>query len=190
VPKGSYVPVFRAREVQEAPPAPRHFWRPLFLILAGCLLAAGVGAWRVRPRGASPAPVRTVAGLAELDASDARLAAGFRRAKQLALASTYSGDAIGDWYESTTGTRYAFCMRDVAHQSQGAAILALQHTHGTCCAASPQHFRRAEVVRILGNQQGRISLLRPTTRRSTLRYCLPANFDVMQACYRQFPLDG
>jgi hypothetical protein len=191
VPKGSYVPVFRAREVQAAPPEPRRFWRPLLLILAGCLLAAGVGAWRLRPRGESLAPFRAVAGLAELEASDPRLTAGFRRARQLALASTYSGDAIGDWYESTTGTRYAFCMRDVAHQSQGAAVLGL--------AAHTRNMLRRFAVSISAERKwcgfweiNKDGFPAPADYRDDQHfwYCLPANFDVMRACYRQFLWTG
>src|SRR5689334_22672845 len=84
----------------------------------------------IHPRPAAGLPIlpRNV-GAVELESSDAQLVRSFDWAKQRALGYTYSGDAVGDWYNSTVETRHAFCMRDVSHQSTGAAVLGLtRHT--------------------------------------------------------------
>lgn len=58
--------------------------------------------------------------------SSAALNASFTWAKQQALAYVRPGiDSIGPWYEAALPGRNAFCMRDVSHQTEGAAALGL-----------------------------------------------------------------
>lgn len=62
----------------------------------------------------------------EFHSSNAALNASFAWAKQQALAYVRPGtDSIGPWYEAALPGRDAFCMRDVSHQTAGAAALGL-----------------------------------------------------------------
>lgn len=200
--KGSYVPVFYRRDHASttplAPPpepAPSHNRAALWLLLCACTLLVGVGLWRLmpvhpRPGTGSPIPLRN-AGAVELESSNAQLVRSFEWAKQRGLGYTYSGDAVGDWYDSTAGTRHAFCMRDVSHQSTGAAVLGLTgHTRNMLrrFAASISEGRDWcgfwEI-----NKDG---FPAPVDYQDDHHfwYCLPANFDVMRACYGQFLWTG
>jgi hypothetical protein len=202
IPKGSYVPVFHRRDLPLAkplpPPPPAHSHRRLAIwltLLAGTLTAAFVG-WRVftkpssHPANVSAAPSQ-IAGLVELEASDPQLMKSFRWAKERAIGYAYTADPVGDWYDSTAGDRNAFCMRDVSHQSIGAAVLGLT----------------AHTRNMLRRFAGSISPSRdwggfweinkdgfpaPIDYKDDghFWYCLPANFDVMQASYRQYLWTG
>src|SRR5215475_14551837 len=57
--------------------------------------------------------------------SNAEANAAFTWAKKQALAYVRSRSEIGPWYEAALPTRNAFCMRDVSHQTTGAAALGL-----------------------------------------------------------------
>src|SRR4051794_28346506 len=58
--------------------------------------------------------------------SDTALQTAFLRAKEMALSyKGKPGDLVGPWYESALPPRFAFCMRDVSHQSIAAEILGL-----------------------------------------------------------------
>lgn len=62
----------------------------------------------------------------EFHSSNAALNASFAWAKRQALAYVRPGSSqIGPWYEAALPGRNAFCMRDVSHQTQGAAALGL-----------------------------------------------------------------
>jgi hypothetical protein len=201
IPKGSYVPVFCRREQPSLipaavpPPVPSRRWNRAWLLPAACLLAVPIIWWRFAPvhsqsAGHTP-PGAPSAGTVAVQSSDAQLVRSFEWAKQRALGYAYTGDGVGDWYDSTAGTRYAFCMRDVSHQSIGAAVLGLtSHTRN-----------------MLGRFAGSISESRdwcgfweinkdgfpaPIDYKDDRHfwYCLPANFDIMRACYRQFLWTG
>jgi len=198
IPKGAYLPVFRRRAAPPEPamaPAWRGRW--LWRVLTACLLLAALAAWRLAMGPSGPSDTASVAppagpmGLVELDSSDSGLVTSFRGAKQRALEYVYTGDAVGDWYDSTAGKRYAFCMRDVSHQSVGAAVLGLhRHTRNMLrrFAASIAESRDWcgfwEI-----NKDG---FPAPVDYRDDkdFWYCLPANFDLVQACYRQFLWTG
>jgi hypothetical protein len=199
IPKGGYLPVFRLRDV--APPSvvpvpmlrSRRFW----LWNGATALLAALGMWRFSaaragrtPAGAVPAPPR-IPGLVDFEASDQRLVRGLDWAKRRALSYAYSGDAVGDWYDSTAGDRYAFCMRDTSHQSVGAAVLGLTgHTRNmlrrfaASISATRDWCGYWEI-----NKDGFPAPIDYTDDKH-FWYCLPANFDVMQACYRQFLWTG
>lgn len=197
IPKGSYVPVFRPRTpAGSATPVPRLGGLRLWLVLGTCALVAGGVVWHFtaarsgHPATAPAVPDRSV-GLVELDSSDPRLVKAFQWAKQRALSYAYTGDAVGDWYDSTAGDRRAFCMRDASHQSVGAAVLGLTgHTRNMfrLFAASISAARSWcgfwEI-----NKDG---FPAPIDYRDDRHfwYCLPASFDLMQACYRQFLWTG
>lgn len=126
-----------------------------------------------------------------MESSDSQLVVRFESAKRRALSYAYSGDPVGDWYDSTAGTRYAFCMRDVSHQSIGAAVLGLAgHTrnmlrHFAASISSARDWCGFWEI----NKDGFPAPIDYHDDRN-FWYCLPANFDVMRACYRQFLWTG
>src|SRR5258705_1295939 len=198
IPKGGYLPVFRPRHatppVEVTQEAPRHWLR--WVAPAGILAAlAAVWFFAAAPAGRretvwTTAVVR-LAGLVRLESSDPRLVSSFEWARQRALAYAYTGDPVGDWYDSTAGERYAFCMRDVSHQSVGAAVLGLTgHTRNMlrrfAAGVSPTR-DWASFWEI--NKDGFPAPIDYKDDQD-FWFCLPANFDVMQACYRQFRWTG
>ena len=203
IPKGSYVPVFFRRDLAPAitvpepqpikPRTARALWVSICACLVGLALLLWAGALPIGPgRSTRSASVLvSVPGTVDLQSSDPELVSGFEWAKQRALGYTYSGDAVGDWYDSTAGTRYAFCMRDVSHQSTGAAVLGFSgHTRNMLrrfagsISASRDWCGFWEI-----NKDG---FPAPVDYQDDghFWYCLPANFDVMRACYRQFLWTG
>ena len=127
----------------------------------------------------------------ELTASDTRLVEGFEWAKAQALAYVFSGDPVGDWYEASLPGREAFCMRDVAHQSTGAQILGLAgHTRNML-------WKFAENIAPTRDwctywEIDRHNRPAPVDYRSDqdFWYNLPANFDLLDCCYRQYLWSG
>ncbi|MCX6573424.1 MAG: hypothetical protein NTX99_05475, partial [Candidatus Aminicenantes bacterium] len=130
-----------------------------------------------------------------LETPDAKLAAAFDWAKAQALdyvfPAAFYDDPVGDWYEAALPSRFAFCMRDVSHQATGAHVLGL--------AA----FNR----NMLGKFARAISPLRdfcsyweidkwdrpaPVDYKNDkdFWYNLTANFDVLDACWRQYLWTG
>jgi hypothetical protein len=205
IPKGSYVPLFRRREFPPPIPAmPITVKEPksqlpnqwMWLLVFGCVSLAALGGWSffaVRtkaPAAAAQKPGYAV-GAVELDSSDPRLVNAFQWAKEQALSYAYTGDPVGDWYDSTAGDRYAFCIRDASHQRIGAAVLGLDRY-------TRNMFRRfaASISSEKSwcafwdiNKDGFPAPIDYTSDRH-FWYCLPANFDMMQACYRQFLWTG
>jgi hypothetical protein len=125
------------------------------------------------------------------DSSDKRLAAGFEWAKRQALAYVFHGDPVGDWYEAALPNRQAFCMRDVSHQSAGARVLGL--------APMTVNMLRKFAINIADSRDwcsfweiDRRDRPAPVdyASDSDFWYCLPANFDVLNCCYRQYLATG
>ena len=62
----------------------------------------------------------------QLESSDAKLVQAFQWAKSQALAYAHDDThPVGSWYEAALPGRDSFCMRDVSHQTTGAAALGL-----------------------------------------------------------------
>jgi hypothetical protein len=127
----------------------------------------------------------------ELDTSDPHLAAAFAWARQQAQAYAFHGDPVGDWYEAALPGREAFCMRDVSHQAMGAHALGLAgHTLNmlrTFAAGISNSKDWCSYWEI--NRYGRPA---PVDYRNDAEfwYDLPANFDVLDACYRMYLWTG
>ncbi len=132
--------------------------------------------------GAGPITFRT---------SDSRLAASFEWARQQALAYAFAGDPVGDWYEAALPGRQAFCMRDTAHQSTGAHFLGLDRqtrnmlqkfaenisdSKDWCSYWEIDRYNRPAAVDYKDSVQ--------------FWYNLPANFDIVDACYRMYRWSG
>lgn len=118
---------------------------------------------------------------------DPSLEDGFRWAKDQALAYVRTGDPVGDWYEAALPGRAAFCMRDVSHQATGAHLLGLArfnrnmlHRFAENIASERDWCTFWEI-----DQNNRPC---PADYRDDdyFWYNLPANFDVLDCCLRQY----
>ena len=204
IPRGAYLPVFHARLETSAAPSseqvqPQNPLRRITRrqwIWAGASAAAGAAAvlvWKNRPftgsreNTASPAPGRV-----QLDSSDSQLNLAFQQAKQRALSCVYTGDPVGEWYATRPdGGSNVFCMRDVSHQSAGAAVLGLNRHTANMLRRFAQSVARSRdwCGYWIITKDG---FAAPNVYRSDndFGYCLPANFDVLRTCWRQFRWTG
>ena len=147
----------------------------------------------VPPSGFKPA--KRPGSALELETPDARLAAAFAWAKAQALDYVFPaaahGDPVGDWYEAALPSRFAFCMRDVSHQATGAQALGL---------AAFNLNMLGKFARAIGPSRDYCSYWeidkwdRPAPvdykNDKDFWYNLPANFDVLDACWRQYLWTG
>jgi len=138
------------------------------------------------PLAASAAPALE-AGAIEFESSDRRLADGFRWAKSQALAYARTDGTIGPWFEAALPGRNSFCMRDVSHMSTGAQFLGL--------GPRTENMLRLFAANISAAKKWctwweitRDGLPAPVDYNNDhdFWYDLPANFDVLDACYRQW----
>jgi hypothetical protein len=136
---------------------------------------------------AASAPSALPEGAIDFESSDSKLAEGFRWAKSQALAYARTDGTIGPWYEAALPGRNAFCMRDVSHQSTGAQFLGL--------GPRTENMLRRFAANISAAKKWctwweitRDGLPAPVDYNSDrdFWYDLPANFDVLDACYRQW----
>lgn len=126
-----------------------------------------------------------------LDSSEPKLVDAFNWAKKQALAFAFDGDPVGPWYEAALPGREAFCMRDVAHQAMGAHALGLaRHTRNML-------HRFAENISESRDwcsywEIDRYNRPAPVDYKNDAEfwYCLPANYDVLDACYRMYVWTG
>ena len=193
IPRGGYLPVFRPR-VESSPPRPRITRRQW--IWSGAAAAAGAAAvigWRNRPfaRSQEDAPNR-IPGLVQLESSDSQLNLAFQQAKQRALSCVYTGDPVGDWYATKPdGGSNVFCMRDVSHQSAGAAVLGLtRHTANMLRRFAQSIARSRDWCGYWIITKDGFAAPSAYNSDNDFGYCLPANFDVLRTCHRQFLWTG
>jgi hypothetical protein len=127
----------------------------------------------------------------ELSSSDTHLVDAFNWAKQQAMAYVFDDDPVGPWYEASLPGRRAFCMRDVSHQAAGAQALGLsRYTHNMLrrfaenISASKDWCSYWEI--------DYRNLPAPVDYKSDKEfwYNLPANFDVLDTCYRMYLWTG
>ena len=145
------------------------------------------------PSGFRPAKPKT-SPLA-LETPDPKLAAAFAWAKGQALDYVFPaavhGDPVGDWYEAALPSRFAFCMRDVSHQATGAHVLGL---------AAFNRNMLGKFARAVAPSRDFCSFWeidkwdRPAPvdykNDRDFWYNLTANFDVLDACWRQYLWTG
>jgi hypothetical protein len=123
---------------------------------------------------------------------DQALVNGFAWAKQQAMAYVFRGnDPVGAWYEAALPGRSAFCMRDVSHQLVGAQLLGLADINknllskfAAAVAESRDWCGYWEI-----NKWNRPAPVDYTSD-ADFWYNLPANFDVIDACYRAWLWTG
>ncbi len=163
---------------------------PVIVLIIGAVLAASGCGGRGKEEARRP-PASPLA----LESSDARLTAAFAWAKAQALdyafpASAYD-DPVGDWYEAALPSRFAFCMRDVSHQATGAQVLGL----GAFNLNMLRKFARGiDPARDFCSYWEIDKWDRPAPvdykNDKDFWYNLPANFDVLDACWRRYLWTG
>ncbi|GGG65058.1 MGH1-like glycoside hydrolase domain-containing protein [Paenibacillus radicis (ex Gao et al. 2016)] len=123
---------------------------------------------------------------------DEALNAGFEWAKDQALFYAHHGeDPVGLWYEAALPGREAFCMRDVSHQSLGAAVLGLQaHTRNMMLKFAENISETRDYCTYWEITGGDIPAPVDYENDQDFWYNLPANFDAIDACYRQYLWTG
>jgi hypothetical protein len=132
-------------------------------------------------------PSKQPEGTIEFESSDQKLVDGFRWARAQAMTYARADGSIGPWYEAALPGRDAFCMRDVSHMSTGAQFLGLglrtlnmMRRFAANISASRKWCTWWEITRD--------NLPAPVDYNSDhdFWYDLPASFDVVDACYRQW----
>lgn len=130
-------------------------------------------------------------GRVEFSCRDLLLERGFYWAKATALAYVREGDPVGDWYEAALPGRQAFCMRDVSHQAVGAQILGLETHNNNMLRKFVQNIDASrdfcsfwEITR--DNRPAAVDYAGD----NDFWYNLPANFDILQACWKVFQWTG
>jgi hypothetical protein len=131
----------------------------------------------------------------ELETPDSKLAAAFEWAKGQSLDYVFPaavhGDPVGDWYEAALPSRFAFCMRDVSHQVTGAHVLGLAAFN---CNMLSKFARGINPSRDYCSYWEIDKWDRPAPvdykSDKDFWYNLTANFDVLDACWRQFLWTG
>lgn len=129
---------------------------------------------------------------AKFQSTDTAVQRAYEWARDMALSYVHDGnDPVGIWYEAALPGRDAFCMRDLSHQTIGAELLGLS----------------AHNANMLGKVAENISenkdwcsyweidkLNRPApcdySNDKEFWYNLPANFDVVRACYGVYEWTG
>ncbi|MCX6225121.1 MAG: hypothetical protein NTV01_10315 [Bacteroidia bacterium] len=123
---------------------------------------------------------------------DKTLTAGFEWAKIQAMAYVFRGnDPVGHWYEAALPKREAFCMRDVSHQLVGAQLLGLADINKNLLSKFVAAI--SESRDWCGYWEiNRFNLPAPVDYKSDqdFWYNLPANFDIIDACYRAWLWTG
>ncbi len=127
----------------------------------------------------------------KLRSSNTHLVEAFDWAKGQAMSYVFDGDPVGPWYEAALPGRRAFCMRDLSHQAAGAQALGLaKYTHNML-------HRFAENISASRDwcsywEIDSLNRPAPVDYKSDAEfwYNLPANFDVLDACYRMYLWTG
>ena len=126
-----------------------------------------------------------------LHSSDRGLEKGFDWARRQALDWVSLGCPVGDYYEAALPGRAAFCMRDVSHQCTGAEVLGLSSLNlnmlSKFAAAIDEKLDYCSYWEI--DRWDRPCPVDYANERD-FWYNLPANFDVLDACYRMYRWTG
>lgn len=123
--------------------------------------------------------------------SDPGMTEGFNWAKQQSLSYVFNNDPVGPWYEAVEPGREGFCMRDVAHQAMGAHALGLQKHNLNMLYRFAENVSDARDWCSLW-EINRYNKPAPVDYKSDnmFWYNLPANFDILDCCYRMYAWTG
>lgn len=135
--------------------------------------------------------INDAVGRLSFNSSCQELNAGFEWAKDQALAYVADGAPVGKYYEAALPGRDAFCIRDVCHQSIGANLLGLQdytknmlYKFALGIAESRDYCTYWEIDKY--DHPAPIDYKDETD----FWYNLPANFDLINCCYKQYLWTG
>lgn len=130
-------------------------------------------------------------GIIEFESSDKYLEDGFKWAKKQALSYAFEGDIVGDWYEAALPGRAAFCMRDVSHHSIGGQALGLISHNKNMLLKFAQGIAESRDFCSFWEIDKNYRPA-PVDYKSDqdFWYNLPANFDVLDACWRVYLWTG
>lgn len=127
----------------------------------------------------------------ELQSSDTRLVEVFNWAKSQAMSFVFEDDPVGPWYEAAEPGREAFCMRDVSHQAMGAHALGLARHNLNMLSRFAENISDArdwcslwEIDRY--NRPAAVDY----ENDAEFWYNLPANFDILDCCFRMYVWSG
>jgi hypothetical protein len=128
----------------------------------------------------------------EFASSDQRLVQAFEWAKRQAMAYVQGGsDPVGIWYETGLPGRTRFSMRDTSHQSMGAQALGLAaYTHNMLYHFAENISDSKDWCSYWGIDRWDRPARVDYKNDAEFWYDLPANFDVLDACYRMFLWTG
>ncbi len=132
-----------------------------------------------------------VKGKIEFNCSDNELNNGFKWAKKQALSYSHEGDLVGDWYEAALPKRNAFCMRDVCHHITGAHYLGLaKHSKNMLLKFAQSIAESRDFCSFWEITKDYQPAPVDYTSDNDFWYNLPANFDIIDGCYRAYCLTG
>jgi hypothetical protein len=137
-----------------------------------------------------PTPGRVTSPL-EFQSSDKRFNRAFQWAKAQAMAYVFDNDPVGLWYEAAEPGREAFCMRDTAHQAMGAHALGLNRYNLNMLRRFAENISDARDWCSLW-EIDRYNRPAPVDYKNDNEFWfnLPANFDVLDCCYRMYVWTG
>ncbi|MDU2241112.1 MAG: hypothetical protein E7E23_11055 [Paenibacillus sp.] len=136
--------------------------------------------------------LRKKAGAIAFRSPDTALNEGFVWAKNQALAYAHFGeDAVGLWYEAALPGREAFCIRDVMHHSAGAAALGLApHTKNMLLRFAENIAPSRDWCTYWEITKDNKPAKEDYDNDKDFWYNLPANFDIIDACWRMYLWTG
>ena len=124
--------------------------------------------------------------------SDTALQTAFNRAKEMALSYKGKlGDPVGPWYESSLPPRFAFCMRDVSHQSIAAEILGLSAENRNMTSLFVNNISKSKdwcsywEINKFGKPAAE-----DYRSDTAFWYNLNGNFDILTACWKLYSWTG
>lgn len=128
----------------------------------------------------------------EVSSSSAKLVDVFKWAKNQAMAYAFdNGDPVGAWYEAVEPGREGFCVRDTCHQALGAHALGLARFNLNMLRRFAENISDSkdwcsywEINRF--NEPAPVDYKND----AEFWYNLPANFDLVDCCFRMFVWSG
>jgi hypothetical protein len=128
----------------------------------------------------------------DLSSSSDKLVEVFRWARSQAMAYVFDeGDPVGPWYEAVEPGREGFCIRDTCHQALGAQALGLQRFNLNMLRRFAENISDSkdwcsywEIDRY--NRPAPVDY----ENDAAFWYNLPANFDLVDCCFRMYVWTG
>lgn len=126
-----------------------------------------------------------------LESSSEKLTQGFTWAKGQALEYVHFNDPVGDWYDAALPNREAFCMRDIFHQCNGGQVLGLRSHNKNMLKKFAENISEIRDYCTYW-EINRYDKPAPVDYKDDddFWYNLPANFDMIDCCLRQYLWTG